>query len=303
LTAPADHLNPDIQGLPATHVSLQNRGVILSVLGTPEGRIGTTLGLIMISLIVLGPFFAPYSPTDLVASGTSLPSPAHLLGTDQLGRDVLSRVLHGGASVLLGPIAAIFFAYIIGVGLGVLAAYRGRMVDAAVSRAFDFLISQPSYLIILVSILILGNSPPVLIATVAVTYSPWIGRVAQAAARPIVASDYVLAAQARGESTLWIVTRELLPNMQGQLSSALALDLTSAIIAMATLSFLGLGAQPPSSNWGLMVAESQSFISVNPWATLAPAIGIALLSVVFTLLADGLTRTIARDRTTDRIAV
>jgi len=148
----------------------------------------------------------------------------------------------------------------------------------------------PPLIIVLVLISGLGTHPVVIVVTVAFVFAPRLGRIIRSAAQPVVRREFVLAAQLRGDSTARILGREILPNISGTLFAAYALYITYGIIFVATLSFLGLGAQPPSSDWGLMVSQSQGFFEINPWATLVPAAGIAALAVSFTLTADALNR-------------
>lgn len=260
-----------------------------ALLHTEQGRIGAGLLFIVFLVIVLGPMFAPYSHSELGAGpplvGMSADYP---LGTDQLGRDVLSRLLVGGATVVIVPVIAVCLAFAIGGGLGMYGAYIGGKVDVLIARIFDLFLAVPPLLLALVVISALGTSPLVLVLVVTFVYIPRIGRVIRGAAQGVIMNDYVAAAEARGESTFAILAREVLPNIVGPASAEFALRLTYSILFVATLSFLGLGAQPPSSDWGLMVAESRGFISLNPWATVAPSVMIAILSVGFNFVADAL---------------
>jgi len=176
-----------------------------------------------------------------------------------------------------------------------LAAYRGGSIDMLVTRVFDLLLTLPPLLVVLVIVSGAGTSSLVLIVSVGLIYAPRVGRIARGATQAVITTEYVQAAEARGERTLSILVREIAPNISGPLIADLALRLTYAVIFVATLNFLGLGAQPPSSDWGLSVATARTFISVQPWATLAPAIGIAALSVSFNLVADTLTRHLSRE--------
>lgn len=278
-----------------SHSERKRPSLFRAVLRTTEARIGLVLCIGLLMVIAFGRFLAPYSPTELATGpAASGPSGDHFLGTDQLGRDVFSRFLHGGASVLVVPVVAVSLALALGGSLGMLGAYQRGRVDQFVGRSFDFLMAVPPLLVVLVLIAGIGRSIAVVVVTVALTFAPRIGRVVRGATQTVATKDYVSAAQLRGESTVSILGRELLPNITGPVLAIYALYVTYGIIFVTTLSFLGLGAQPPSSDWGLMVAESRSFLALNPWGTLAPAFGIATLSVAFTLVADGVNRRLTR---------
>ena len=267
-----------------------------TVIGNVEGQIGLVLGVLMLGLILFGRFFAPYSVTELgVGPQTAGPSTAHLLGTDNLGRDVFSRFLAGGDTILLVPLLAVTLAFVVGGGLGMLGAYARGQVDALITRTFDLLLTLPPLLLVLVIIAGLGTSKAVLVMTVALVFLPRVGRVVRGATQAVVTNDYVAAAQARGERTTAILGREVLPNIAAPAIADFALRITYGVIFVATLNFLGLGAQPPAPDWGLMVADSRNFLSVAPLATLAPAAGIAALSISFNLIADALTRHLTRE--------
>jgi peptide/nickel transport system permease protein len=267
-----------------------------TIIGTAEGRIGLIVGLLMLAVIAFGRFFVPYSPTELgVGLATQGPSTDHYFGTDHLGRDVFSRWLTGGDTIVLIPLAAVSLAFVLGGGLGMLGAYlRGRS-DVVITRTFDLLLTLPPLLLVLVLIAGLGTSSVVLVVTVALVFLPRMGRVVRGATQAVVTSDYVAAAQARGEGTVAILVREVFPNIAAPAIADFALRITYGVIFVATLNFLGLGAQPPEPDWGLMVADSRAYLAAQPWATLAPALGIAALSVAFNLIADALTRHLTRE--------
>ena len=265
-----------------------------AVLRTSEGKIGIGLGAFMIGLIVLGQLLGPATDYNVAAPGSGS-SAAHWFGTDALGRDVMSRFLAGGSTVLLIPLVAVTLSLIIGGSLGLFGAYCGGRPDVVISKAFDVILTLPPLLIVLVIIGGLGSSNTVLIITVALVYAPGMGRVVRGTAQSVIVNPYVLSAQARGERDLSIIFREVLPNVTGPTLAEFGLRLTYGILFVATLSFLGLGVQPPASDWGLMVAENRGLITVAPWGTMLPALGITALAVAFNLSADALSRVLAGD--------
>ena len=265
------------------------------LMASAEGRIGFGIAVVMLTVIFLGPLIAPYSPTRIgVGPPNDGLSAAHWLGTDELGRDVLSRFLFGGLSVVLVPLAAVALSSLVGGGLGMLSAYAQSQnrtwADKFITSAFDLLLALPPLLLALVLIAGFGTSSVVLILSVALIFAPRTGRIIRGATQAVVTNDYVAAAEARGETTTYILWREVLPNIAATAIVEFALRMTWAIIFVTALSFLGLGAQPPSCDWGLVVAQSRSLLTVSPLTAVAPAVGIALLAVSLNLIADALAR-------------
>jgi peptide/nickel transport system permease protein len=262
-----------------------------AVLASWEGRIGLCVGLVVLFVIAFGRFFTPYPPNEVnVGPPTAPPSSAHLLGTDDLSRDVFSRLLVGGGTIIVIPLIAVTLAWLIGGTLGMLAAYRGGRTDAAITRTYDLLMSLPPLLIVLVAIAALGTSPVVLVLTIMLVYLPRMGRLVRGATQGVITSEYVAAAQARGERTGSMLFREILPNIMAPTTADFALRITYAVIFVATLNFLGLGVQPPKADWGVMIHDHYGFFTTAPVATFAPAAAIALLSISLNLIADALTR-------------
>jgi len=267
------------------------RHAISLVTGPIEGKIGIGILIGFLLVIVFGPSLAPYDPTEsAVGVPDEGPSSDHLLGTDGLGRDIFSRLLSGGGSVIGIPLLATLLAFALGGTGGMVSGYLGGLFDRVFSTIVDVLLSVPTLLIVLVIVAAAGGSPPVLIVSVGLVSAPRIARVLRGATQGVAGSEYVQAAQARGEPTLAIVGREIAPNIAPTVFVEFAVRLTYAIIFIATLNFLGLGAQPPSSNWGLMVSENRSTFVTDPLATLAPALAIGLLSIGISLIADAATQ-------------
>lgn len=267
---------------------------------TGSGRCGLIIVSAVLLVLILGPALAPHA-YDQLAVGRPLSPPSSGLpfGTDHLGRDVFSRFLLGGQTVLLIPLAAVALATITGGLLGMLAAYAGGVLDKVVGRVFDILLTLPPLLIALSVIAGFGSSSVVLLTTVAVVFMPQIGRVARGATLAVVTADYVQAARARGERPVSIVVREIAPNIVGPLVSDLALRVTYGVLFVAGLNFLGLGAKPPSPDWALSIASSLGYVQVQPWAALAPVIGITALSVGLNLIADSIISYVNNDTTKD----
>jgi peptide/nickel transport system permease protein len=244
---------------------------------------------------VLGPFFAPYAPTALVGLPLDPPSPAHWLGTDQLGRDVLSRVLTGGRSVLILAALAVVVTFAIGGPLGMLAGYRGGALDAVVSRVADVMMSVPPLILVLIFIFVVGSSNLSLVLLTGIVTAPRVYRIVRGATQSLAEQDFVLAARARGEPTTAIIGRELLPNVTGPLLTEAAIRLNFSIMFIATLNFLGLGVQPPSSDWGLMVSEGRVYLGQAPLISVTPALAIAVLTIGINLASDQIGVYLARN--------
>jgi peptide/nickel transport system permease protein len=280
-TAPAALLEePEGAGRPA---------LLRRVVRMRRGAVGVGMFVFILLVIVAGRWVAPYGSTVTGAGPLSAtPTGAHLLGTDELGRDIFSRVLSGGTFVLLVPLIANIIATLIGGGLGLWAAYVGGRVDQVISRIFDVMLSLPPILMVLVIIAGLGTSTTVILIAVAFFFIPRGGRVLRGAAQAVVSAEYVAAAEARGERSWSIVWRDVLPNMMSPAIADFALRITYGIIFVATLSFLGLGTQPPKADWGLMVSENRTQLDSNPAAVLGPIAAIAILAISLNLIADAI---------------
>ncbi|HTX01725.1 MAG TPA: ABC transporter permease [Acidimicrobiales bacterium] len=265
-----------------------------------EGLIGSVvLGAILL-LVIVGPHVAPYDPNAIGTQVMANWSAEHLLGTDTYGRDVLSRVLNGGGSVILLPLAGIALSASVATPIALSSGYLGGKVDLAIGRVLDAGLAIPSYLTAIVVISGFGTNDLVLVVVVAVVYAPSMARVLRGATQAVAPKDFVLAAKARGESRAYILSREVLPNIAPTLLVEVAIRLTYAIIFVATLSYLGLGVQPPSSNWGVMVSENRAMLLLHPVIVIIPAILIALLAISINLIADALTRVFG-DRIVDPV--
>ena len=259
---------------------------------TPPPRallIGGAIVLALAILAILGPWIAPYDPTAFaVRLRFSPPIAAHPFGTDEFGRDVFSRVLVGARFSFAMGFGATTISLLLGVPLGMLAAFHRGVIDEIIMRALDLLISLPP---ILLGLLILAVTPPSLwktIVTVGIVYVPILARLTRSVALGLLQEDFVTAAHARAEGAVSILLREILPNAWPPIIVECGLRITFAILLGSSLSFLGLGPQPPSSEWGLMISESRQFISQAPWIGLAPGLSLGVLLVSINVFGEGL---------------
>lgn len=250
-------------------------------------------------IAITGPVWAPYSPTETgtgpVFARLSL---EHFLGTDQLGRDIFSRVIHGTGDVLLLALSSTAVGMVVGTSLGLVSGYLGGWFDEILMRAFDVIIGIPSLLLALLIISAsgaeLGGSPALLISVVGFVYAPRIARMARAVAVDLTMCDFVTVARARGESAWSIMWRELLPNASGTLLVEFGVRASYAPIFIGSLGFLGFGMRPPSPEWGLMISENRVALVSAPATVLGPAVALALLVVGLNLFTEGMARVLGR---------
>ena len=210
----------------------------------------------------------------------------HILGTDYLGRDTLSRIMWGARTTIGISFAATVLAYIVGVIFGIAAAVGGSKLDMGFSRVNDAFISIPHIMLGLVVIAAVGSSIPILIVTAGLIYATTVFRISRALALDVMVSDFVEAARARGEGLWWIIRREILPNIAMPLATDFGLRLVFIILFISSLSFLGLGVQPPISDWGSMVRENLQGLAYGSLAPMAPSIAIATLTISINLIVD-----------------
>lgn len=253
-------------------------------------KVGIVICVVVVALAVLGPFFAPYTPTEFVGPPFAAPSSTAVLGTDYIGHDVLSRVLYGGRTVILLALAATVIGLVVGVTLGLVAGYARRLVDESIMRLLDVLLAFPSIVLALLFVSILGPKLWLIVLMVGLSHAPRIARVTRVAALEVAQRDFVRAAEALGVAKARILFSEILPNITSPLLVEFGLRLTYSIGLIAALSFLGFGMQPPAADWGLMINENRIGITVQPYAVLVPVVLIGILTVGTNMIADGLGR-------------
>lgn len=275
------------------------RTTLSRVLRSPRTRTGLLLIASIVLIALLGPLVAPHGPSAIVGTPFETPSGGLLLGTDYLGRDVLSRFLWGGRSLIVMSLCAALAGVTIGAMLGLFAAYTGSWADLLVMRGMDVLLAFPTVIFALLFISMLGTSELLLVTVVAVAQIPGTARVVRGAAKAAVNQEYVLWARGVGLSTPRILGGEILPIIVSPLMVELGLRLMWTVGALSALSFLGYGIQPPAPDWGLMINENRNGLSVQPMAVLPPIVAIAMFTIGGNLFAEGVARVVGR---TDRKA-
>ena len=249
---------------------------------------GAIVGVILV-FAIFAPLIAPYSPIDLdVVQMLKAPSLAHLLGTDELGRDVLSRVIHAARLSMMVAVLASLIGLVFGTVIGTLAAYFGGAVDLVLMRLMEILFSFPAILLAIVLMASLGTSILNAMIAIGIIFIPGFARLARASAESVLRQQYVEQARAIGMSHFRILTREILPNIVAPLLVEAAVAFSYAVLLESALSFLGLGAQPPDPSWGNMLNTGRGFMAQAPWLSLAPGAAIFLTVLGFNMLGDGL---------------
>lgn len=262
----------------------------LKALRSPLTVIGLVLVGVHLFLALFAPLIAPYSISAIFTDGLTPPAPEHWLGTDQIGRDYLSRLMSGGRVALLVSSLGVILAILTGTLLGLVAGYVGGWLDDAIMRFTDALMSIPELLLIAILVLTFGKNLWALTIIVAIVYTPGVIRVVRAKTMTIAALDYVRAAELRGEATWFILGREIAPNLLGLLAVELAIRISAAVLKISALSFLGLGISQPTPDWGLMVQEAMSVVFTDAWFLVLPAIALSSLIIGINFTVDGLAR-------------
>jgi peptide/nickel transport system permease protein len=279
---------------PSDPLRIRQPRVLTRILSSTSGKVGVALILLLIAVALIGPFVRPHDPAEVIAPPFQPPSGEALLGTDQLGRDVLSRVLVGGVRLLAVSTTAAVLAYLIGVSIGMVAGFRKGGFDLAAIAAVDVLLSIPPIIFVLVLLTGAGSKIWIVTLGIVVVLVPGVTRISRTVTRDVATSEFVEAAVARGEGLVSIVTRELLPNLWTPLLADFGIRLAYAVILYSSLAFLGFGVQPPAADWGAMINENRPGIIQQPWAVVVPAIAIAALTIGVNLVADAYARTMGR---------
>ncbi len=260
-----------------------------TLLRRPSHALGTLISLLFLVIAIIGPLLAPYGANEqIVADARDGPSAAHWFGVDTLGRDVYSRVLLGTRDIFTLAGIGTLLAVLIGTSLGLLSGYRGGWFDELLMRFFDSVLALPALLLALLLLGTLGPSRQSVLFVIVIVYIPIVARVVRSVVLSVKTRSYIEAARVQGESSARILFREILPAVLPALAVEAALRFSYAIFLASSLGFLGVGVQPPSPEWGLMVNEARDAVSQTPWALYFPAAAISLLVISVNLLADGL---------------
>ncbi|MDE2335042.1 MAG: ABC transporter permease [Rhodospirillales bacterium] len=256
---------------------------------TRQGAFGVSILMIVTLICLLGPALAPYSPDRMDFLGRfAAPGVRHWLGADQFGRDELSRLLYGARDTVPAALLATLAGTLVGAVLGTLSAYAGGSWDEAIMRTIDAVMAIPGLLLALLIASTLGGGEQSALLAIAIAFAPGMARITRSVALAARQEEYVAAAIARGESGVRIVFAEMLPNVIAPVIVETTIRVSFAVMLLATLSFLGLGAQPPSSEWGLLVSDGRTYLHDAPWLVLVPGAAIAISAIGFNLLGDGL---------------
>ena len=257
----------------------------------PVALAATSVFILFLFAALFGPLVAPYDHTAQdAAQRLQGPSPAHLMGTDNFGRDVFSRVLVGTQGVFYLGGAGTFLAAVLGTALGLIAGYAGRLWDEAIMRVLDVLLAFPALLLAMVLLSTVGPSDINLILVITILYIPMFARIARSMVLDLRTREFVEAARLRGESRRYILFGEMLPNAVAPLLVEASIRFAYSIFLVASLGFLGLGVAAPSPDWGRQVNDARTFFDVAPWMLLFPAAAISALVISTSLMADGLRR-------------
>lgn len=266
-----------------------------TLMSDPEGAIGITLGIVVLIVTVLGPYLAPYDPSAVhMSARLAAPSLAHPFGTDELGRDLLSRVIVGAQQSIPAGLVVVVWSAFFGTAVGILAGYYGKWIDMLLMRLTDVFVGYPALLLAIAVAAALGAGLEQAVVALGTVWWAGYARLARGQAAAIRSSLSIDAARSIGASDIRILIWHVLPSVMGSVIVKATLDVALVIQSIAGLGFIGLGAQPPSSEWGLMIATSQTFAFTSWWYAVFPGIALFIVIEAFNLIGDALTKMRAR---------
>lgn len=282
------------QTLPAPAATRSARGRLgvahlwRAVRRSPLSLAGAALVLVFVGMAALAPALAPYAPDDQIAKRLSRPQAAYLLGTDEFGRDIFSRIVYGARISLWVGVVSVGIALAGGATSGLVSGYFGGRLDILLMRVVDVMFSIPPIILAITLTGILGPGLNNAMVAIGLVYLPTFARIARGPVLTVVAQEYVEAARASGAGSGRVIRLHVLPNVAAPLIVQTTLALSTAILAEATLSFLGLGIQPPEPSWGTMLGTGRKYMELAPWVAIFPGAAVMLLVLGFNLLGDGL---------------
>jgi len=277
--------------LPSADAAFRPRrqGFLADLLRHKGGAFGLAVVLLFAFLAIFGRLVVPYNPdVGELASTLAAPSARHLFGTDELGRDTLSRVIDGSRIAIVVAMLSVALAMLAGVVIGVVAGYFGGWVDTVLNRSQDVLFAFPTLLLAIIIVAVLGPGLFNAVLAIAIVYTPRFARLARASALGVKTSEYLDAARLAGVGTAAILVRHMLPNVLPSVIVLAALSMSTAQLAYASLSFLGLGVSPPQADWGSMLSKARDFITFAPWLVIWPVAALVLLMLAFNVLGDAI---------------
>ena len=251
--------------------------------------VGAGIVVFFVLLAIIGPIIAPFGMNDQnLANRLLAPSGDHWFGTDDLGRDIFSRILFGARLSIWVGFASVIMSVVVGTFLGIIAGFYGRWVDTIISRIFDIMLAFPSILLAIAIVSILGPSLTNALIAIAIINVPTFGRLVRSKVLSVKQEEYILAAKAIGMKNTRILWKHILPNSMTPVIVQGTLAIATAILECAALGFLGLGAEPPAAEWGKMLSDSRGYLTNAPWALFFPGLAIMLTVIGFNLMGDGL---------------
>lgn len=277
----------DIAGTAAP--SGRGRARLAVLLRDPGTRVGAAILAMVVCMAVLAPWLAPYDPTEQdILAKFQPPSAAHWFGTDEYGRDLLSRVIYGARPALVVGILSVAVSVAIGAPLGMIAGLRGGRVDLAVSALVDVMMSFPSLLLALMIVTLAGAGLHILVVAIGIAHVPIFIRVARSSTIQLRELDFIAASRTFGAGDRWVIVQHVLPNVTGPLIVMASLGIAGAIRDEAALSFLGLGIQPPAPSWGNIIRDGVNAILAAPWMPIISGVALALAVMAFNMIGDAI---------------
>lgn len=268
--------------------SRRRRQIVRFLRRRPIAVIGALITLLLLVIAAFAPLLAPYDPSSQGATRLLSPRLSHLMGTDNLGRDVFSRVLFGTRASMYVGFVSVAISLVIGGVLGVVAAYRLGITDTIIMRIMDIIFAFPTLILILAISAVVGPSLTTATIVIGLVYVPRFARIARGPALSVMQEPYIEAVRVTGASSARIIFRHVMPNIVAPLIIQTSLSISTAILTEATLSFLGLGVQPPTPSWGVMLANARAQLQLAPWLAIFPGLAIMIAVLAFNILGDDL---------------